>query len=236
MGAGEYSERAARRRALPVQSQTMTQHAPPFRPALAAPRHWPAWLGLGAIWIVARLPYRVLLALGRVMGLTAHPAFDPRNPNRLRALVSTFATSNPARFHDPSGAGYRFLADQILALDAFNPMIAARLVDLGARVGVATRFCGLDSDELAARVAGARVLINTIPADAAARYAATFAPIPVLLDAIYDPWPTPLAAAVAAAGGRVISGVQMLLHQACAQVELFTGLPAPREAMAAALG
>ena len=60
-------------------------------------------------------------------------------------------------------------------------------------------------------------------------------PIPVLLDAVYDPWPTPLAAAVAAAGGRVISGLQMLLHQAFAQVEQFTGLPAPREAMTCAL-
>jgi aminopeptidase N len=68
-------------------------------------------------------------ALGRVMGLTAHPAFESKNPNRLRALVSTFANFNPARFHDPSGAGYRFLADQILAVDGFNPMTAARLVD-----------------------------------------------------------------------------------------------------------
>jgi aminopeptidase N len=68
-------------------------------------------------------------ALGRVIGLTAHPAFEPKNPNRLRAVVSTFANFNPARFHDPSGAGYRFLADQILALDGFNPMTAARLVD-----------------------------------------------------------------------------------------------------------
>jgi aminopeptidase N len=68
-------------------------------------------------------------ALGRVLGLTAHPAFEPKNPNRLRALVSTFANFNPVRFHDPSGAGYRFLADQILAVDRFNPMIAARLVD-----------------------------------------------------------------------------------------------------------
>ncbi|WP_332767342.1 aminopeptidase N [Phenylobacterium sp.] len=67
--------------------------------------------------------------LGRVLGLTAHPAFDEKNPNRLRALVSTFANFNPARFHDPSGAGYRFLADQILAVDGFNPMTAARLVD-----------------------------------------------------------------------------------------------------------
>ncbi|MDB5450691.1 MAG: pepN, partial [Phenylobacterium sp.] len=68
-------------------------------------------------------------ALGRVIGLTAHPAFDAKNPNRLRALVSTFANFNPARFHDPSGAGYRFLADQILAVDRYNPMIAARLID-----------------------------------------------------------------------------------------------------------
>jgi len=68
-------------------------------------------------------------ALGRVLGLTAHPAFDPQNPNRLRALVSSFANFNPARFHDPSGAGYRFLADQIIAVDRFNPMTAARLVD-----------------------------------------------------------------------------------------------------------
>jgi aminopeptidase N len=68
-------------------------------------------------------------ALGRVLGLTAHPAFDAKNPNRLRALVATFAVGNPAQFHDQTGAGYRFLADQIIAIDGFNPMIAARLVD-----------------------------------------------------------------------------------------------------------
>ena len=68
-------------------------------------------------------------ALGRVLGLTTHPSFDAKNPNRLRALISTFANFNPARFHDPTGAGYRFLADQILAVDSFNPMTAARLVD-----------------------------------------------------------------------------------------------------------
>ncbi len=72
-------------------------------------------------------------ALDRVIGLTQNADFEPTNPNRLRALVSTFAHFNPARFHDPSGAGYRFLADQILAVDAFNPMTAARLIEpLGA--------------------------------------------------------------------------------------------------------
>ena len=68
-------------------------------------------------------------AIGRVLGLTSHPAFDTRNPNRLRALVGGFSVANPARFHDPSGAGYRFLADQILAVDPTNPMTAARLID-----------------------------------------------------------------------------------------------------------
>jgi aminopeptidase N len=68
-------------------------------------------------------------ALGRVLGLTAHPAFDARTPNRLRALVQTFASGNPDRFHDPSGGGYRFLADQILAVDTFNPNVAARLIE-----------------------------------------------------------------------------------------------------------
>ena len=66
--------------------------------------------------------------VGRVLGLTAHPAFDPRTPNRLRALVAGFSVGNPSQFHSPDGAGYRFLADQILAVDAFNPTLAARLV------------------------------------------------------------------------------------------------------------
>jgi aminopeptidase N len=68
-------------------------------------------------------------ALGRVMGLTVHPDFDAKNPNRLRALVGAFASFNPARFHDPDGSGYRFLADWIIATDKVNPMTAARFVE-----------------------------------------------------------------------------------------------------------
>ena len=49
----------------------MTQHAPPFRPALASPRHWPAWIGLGLIWLVARVPYAVLLRVGHGVGWLA---------------------------------------------------------------------------------------------------------------------------------------------------------------------
>jgi shikimate dehydrogenase len=122
-----------------------------------------------------------------------------------------------------------------IAVVARNPDKAAGLVELAARVGVAARFCDLNDSAIAEAIAGAGVLVNTLPAEIAARHAKSLAGVPVLLDAIYEPWPTPLASAVTAAGGRVISGLQMLLHQAFAQVEQFTGLPAPRAAMAAAL-
>jgi shikimate dehydrogenase len=122
-----------------------------------------------------------------------------------------------------------------ITVAARNPDKAAGLVDLARRVGAAARFCDLNGGAVADAVSAAGVLVSTLPADVAARYAESLAGAPVLLDAIYDPWPTPLAVAVAAPGGRVISGLQMLLHQAFAQVEQFTGLPAPRAAMAAAL-
>ncbi len=57
--------------------------------------------------------------------LAAHPDFDPKNPNRFRAVVGALAM-NPAGFHHPSGAGYRFVADWLIRLDALNPQAAAR--------------------------------------------------------------------------------------------------------------
>ncbi|CAG0985389.1 aminopeptidase N [Burkholderiales bacterium] len=62
-----------------------------------------------------------------VRSLLVHPAYDGRNPNRIRALLGSFALRNWLRFHAPSGEGYALLADQILLLDAQNPQIAARL-------------------------------------------------------------------------------------------------------------
>jgi aminopeptidase N len=63
-----------------------------------------------------------------VRALAAHPDFDLKNPNRVRALVSAFASGNQVRFHDPSGDGYRFLANIIVRLDPTNSQVAARLV------------------------------------------------------------------------------------------------------------
>ncbi|WP_339615071.1 aminopeptidase N [uncultured Gilvimarinus sp.] len=71
-------------------------------------------------------------ALLRVSALLQHPAYDGANPNKIRAVIGAFCMGNPINFHtglldDPS-AGYRFLADQVIALDAKNPQIAARLI------------------------------------------------------------------------------------------------------------
>lgn len=128
------------------------------------------------------------------------------------------------------------LGAEAVTVVARNPDRAAPVLRLAERIGLPGDFCGLDDPAgLAAAVAAAGTLVSTVPAEVAARYAPTLAAAPVLLDAIYDPWPTPLAAAVRAAGGTVISGLQMLLYQAYTQVEMFTGLPAPRDAMTCAV-
>jgi aminopeptidase N len=62
-----------------------------------------------------------------VEALKTHPDFDLRNPNRIRALVSSFA-GNQVRFHTGSGVGYRLYADTIIQLDPTNPQVAARMV------------------------------------------------------------------------------------------------------------
>ncbi|OZI61347.1 aminopeptidase N [Bordetella genomosp. 11] len=62
-----------------------------------------------------------------VRGLMAHPAFTLRNPNRARALVFQFCLNNARGLHAADGSGYVFWEEQVLALDALNPEIAARL-------------------------------------------------------------------------------------------------------------
>lgn len=66
--------------------------------------------------------------LERVRGLMSHPAFSMGNPNRVRSLIGSFAMGNLTQFNRPDGAGYEFLADIVIALDARNPQVAARLL------------------------------------------------------------------------------------------------------------
>ena len=66
--------------------------------------------------------------LDAVRKLMDHGDFTLRNPNRVRALIGAFAHGNPLRFHGADGGGYRLVADVVIALDALNPQVAARLV------------------------------------------------------------------------------------------------------------
>lgn len=113
---------------------------------------------------------------------------------------------------------------------------AAGVLDLARRLGLAAEVVGFeDGPPLAAAVAVADVVVSTVPAGATGAVLESLRAARRLVDVIYDPWPTPLAAAVAAAGGTVVGGLSMLLNQAYSQVEQFTGRPAPRAAMRAAL-
>ena len=65
--------------------------------------------------------------LETVQTLMKHPAYDPRNPNRLRAVLGAFSMNNLLSFHAADGSAYLFLLDQILEVDKANPMMSARL-------------------------------------------------------------------------------------------------------------
>ena len=168
-----------------------------------------------------------------VAGALGH-AYDPRSPAPLRgdrAIVLGSGGTAPSAVVALAGLGVREIT-----VVARNREKADRMLELGSELGVVIGYRDFAEPDLPEWAAAAAVLVSTIPADAAAVHAETFATVPMLLDAIYDPWPTPLARAVSAAGGEVISGLQMLLHQAFSQVEQFTGRPAPRQQMEAALG
>ena len=78
-------------------------------------------------WLSVQATSRLPDTLVRVGELLGHPAFDLTNPNKVRALIGAFCQGNHARFHAADGSGYRFAAEQIVALDPVNPQIAARL-------------------------------------------------------------------------------------------------------------
>jgi shikimate dehydrogenase len=129
------------------------------------------------------------------------------------------------------GATARSALAALRQLGCLAPVLVVRsepLETLAAadRLGVTpTVVCELD-------VRGCDLLISTLPPYAADRFAPYVRDVPALLDVVYDPWPTALAAAC---GGVVVSGAAMLLHQAAAQVELMTGFKPPTEAMRVAL-
>src|SRR5581483_5290795 len=77
------------------------------------------WMGLQAGSPLPETPVAV-------RALMKHPAFDIKNPNRVRALIGAFS-GNHLRFHNGDGAGYALVGEVIRTLDAMNPQVAARL-------------------------------------------------------------------------------------------------------------
>ena len=67
------------------------------------------------------------VGIGSIRALMQRPDFSMRNPNRARSVISTFCQGNPGAFHRLDGSGYGFWAEQVRALDAINPQVAARL-------------------------------------------------------------------------------------------------------------
>ncbi|MFJ6796123.1 shikimate dehydrogenase [Streptomyces sp. NPDC091268] len=103
----------------------------------------------------------------------------------------------------------------------------------GERLGVPVRTADWSD---AAEALNAPLVIATTPAGSTDELAAAVPPRPgTLFDVLYDPWPTALAAAWSGRGGKVLGGLDLLVHQAVLQVEQMTGRgPAPLAAMRAA--
>jgi len=79
------------------------------------------WLSLQAM---SSLPG----TLEHVKALMQHEAFNIKNPNKVRSLISAFVSANAYHFHQATGEGYTFLADQVITLNGLNPQVAARMV------------------------------------------------------------------------------------------------------------
>ncbi len=79
-------------------------------------------------WLAMQASRQAPGNLARVQALLSHPAYDAKNPNKVRSLIGGFCTLNPDNFHHKNGSGYEFLAQQVVKTDSVNPQVAARLV------------------------------------------------------------------------------------------------------------
>lgn len=128
-----------------------------------------------------------------------------------------------------------------------DPSRAARLVRLAHRFGVDSTVTTLDAlddgmDTAGGRTAGGTVdlVVSTLPAGGvgghlAATTVGLLAPGGAVCDVVYDGWPTPLARAASTAGAVVVSGTDLLVHQALGQITAFTGRQVPVGVLRAAL-
>jgi len=131
-------------------------------------------------------------------------------------------------------AAARTLGVTDVTVYARRPEAVDEMRPSATRLGVDLAYAGWDR---AGQAGAADLVVATVPKGVADSLRPAWRPSTVLFDALYDPWPTPLAATAAAAGCRIVSGLDLLLYQAARQFSMFTGVsPAPIEAMRAALG
>jgi aminopeptidase N len=79
-------------------------------------------------WLSIQAQIPEASTLDRVRRLMGHVSFSLNNPNRVRALIGSFASGNQTQFNRADGEGFRFVADVALQLDGRNPQVAARLL------------------------------------------------------------------------------------------------------------
>ena len=163
-------------------------------------------------------------------------------PGMVRVLNDAGVTGRPTVTVIGAGGTARAALAAAAALGAASVTLVARrpealdeLSPVAATLSLALHHVGWDD---ATTACAADVVVSTVPkgaADALA-LAVSWQPGTVLFDALYDPWPTPLAASAGRAGCRIVSGLDLLLAQALGQFERFTGFhPAPESAMRNAL-
>jgi aminopeptidase N len=79
-------------------------------------------------WFAYQAASPLSSTLAAVKKLVRDPLFSIKNPNKVRALIGTFAAGNPVNFNRVDGKGYAFVADRVLEIDRFNPQVAARML------------------------------------------------------------------------------------------------------------
>lgn len=204
----------------------------------------PEWAGLSLTMPLKRSVQPLLdhvtptaAAVGSVNTVLLGPSGRSGHNTDVLGVRAALAEAGVVRLSDGSGVvlgGGATAASAVTALVGLgdrtpnllvrSPERAREAVDAAERAGGSPRVRRLDDG---ADVLAAAVVVSTVPASAGADVAALVrraAQVPgVLLDVVYDPWPTEPALAWQAAGGTVVDGFVMLLHQALEQVRLMTG-------------
>ena len=177
-----------------------------------------------------------------VLGPAGRQGFNTDVPGMITALAQAGVTGARDALILGSGAtacsalaALAGIGARQVAVAVRDPATAGPLLEVAGRLGVTARLIPFGEDPGAS---ARHLLISTVPSGAADTYAeriasGTLAPR-ALLDVVYHPWPTRLAAAAQQAGLTTAGGFELLLHQATAQVRLMTGREAPVAAMRAA--